>query len=45
MLDVLVVLVSVMFGPMCSLFAENHVFSDESIPIKGAGSCSKGNSY
>ncbi|MCG0826403.1 acyltransferase [Lactiplantibacillus plantarum] len=33
---------NVMFGPRCSLFAENHVFSDESIPIKEQGVAQKG---
>lgn len=33
---------NVMFGPKCSLFAENHVFRDESIPIKQQGVAQKG---
>lgn len=28
---------NVMFGPKCSLFAENHIFNDESTSIKQQG--------
>lgn len=33
---------SVMFGPKCSLFAENHVFSDKETSIKSQGVAQKG---
>lgn len=33
---------NVMFGPKCSLFAENHVFSDTKNSIKSQGVCQKG---
>lgn len=33
---------NVMIGPKCSLFAENHVFSDTSISIKSQGVCQQG---
>lgn len=33
---------NVMFGPRCSLFAENHVFSDTDIDIKSQGVSQKG---
>ena len=33
---------NVMFGPKCSLFAENHVFSDTETNIKSQGVCQKG---
>lgn len=33
---------NVMFGPKCSLFAENHVFSDTEINIKSQGTQQKG---
>jgi acetyltransferase-like isoleucine patch superfamily enzyme len=33
---------NVMFGPKCSLFAENHNFNDESITIKNQGVNQKG---
>ena len=31
-----------MFGPKCSLFAENHVFSDTNTTIKSQGVAQKG---
>ena len=31
-----------MFGPKCSLFAENHVFSDTNSSIKSQGVAQKG---
>ena len=33
---------NVMFGPKCSLFAENHVFSDKEASIKSQGVSQKG---
>lgn len=33
---------NVMFGPKCSLFAENHVFSDTEVDIKSQGVAQKG---
>ena len=33
---------NVMFGPKCSLFAENHVFQDKDITIKSQGVSQKG---
>lgn len=33
---------NVMFGPKCSLFAENHVFSDPNVTIKSQGVAQKG---
>lgn len=33
---------NVMFGPKCSLFAENHVFSDKDVSIKSQGVAQKG---
>lgn len=33
---------NVMFGPRCSLFAENHVFSDTEVTIKSQGVSQKG---
>ena len=33
---------NVMFGPKCSLFAENHVFSDPNATIKSQGVAQKG---
>lgn len=33
---------NVMFGPKCSLFAENHVFSDKETTIKSQGVIQKG---
>ena len=33
---------NVMFGPKCSLFAENHVFADPNVPIKSQGVAQKG---
>lgn len=33
---------NVMFGPKCSLFAENHVFSDVEVTIKDQGVARKG---
>ena len=33
---------NVMFGPKCSLFAENHVFSNIEVPIKSQGVKQKG---
>ena len=33
---------NVMFGPRCSLFAENHVFSDTDVNIKNQGVAQKG---
>ncbi|AGO09731.1 Putative acetyl transferase (plasmid) [Lactiplantibacillus plantarum 16] len=33
---------NVMFGPKCSLFAENHIFNNENIPIKQQGVAQKG---
>ncbi len=33
---------NVMFGPRCSLFAENHNFSDKSVDIKSQGVLQKG---
>ena len=33
---------NVMFGPKCSLFAENHVFSDTQTSIKSQGVMQKG---
>lgn len=33
---------NVMFGPKCSLFAENHVFSDTQMSIKSQGVAQKG---
>lgn len=33
---------NVMIGPKCSLFAENHVFSDDSATIKSQGVVQKG---
>lgn len=33
---------NVMFGPKCSLFAENHIFNDVENTIKSQGVCQKG---
>ncbi len=33
---------NVMFGPKCSLFAENHIFADTNNSIKSQGICQKG---
>ncbi|MDA5388284.1 acyltransferase [Loigolactobacillus backii] len=33
---------NVMFGPKCSLFAENHIFNDENVTIKQQGVTQKG---
>lgn len=33
---------NVMFGPKCSLFAENHIFSDTEVDIKSQGVAQKG---